>query len=55
MPLRIFPRKKKQQEVHNDTRDVFNMPTRYDTEIMLKKQIEKYGKKGLGIGSVKLA
>lgn len=33
-----------QQEVHNDIRDVFNMPTRSDAEILLKKLIEKYGK-----------
>ena len=33
-----------QQEVHNDIRDVFNMPTRSDAEIQLKKLIEKYGK-----------
>ena len=33
-----------QQEVHNDIRDVFNMPTRSDVEIQLKKLIEKYGK-----------
>ena len=26
-----------QQEVHNDIRDVFNMPTRSDAEIQLKK------------------
>ena len=31
-----------QQEVH--IRDVFNMPTRSDAEIQLKKLIEKYGK-----------
>ena len=33
-----------QQEVHNDIRDVFNMPTRSDVEIQLKNLIEKYGK-----------
>ena len=33
-----------QQKVHNDIRDVFNMPTRSDAEIQLKKLIEKYGK-----------
>ena len=33
-----------QQEVHNDIRDVFNMPIRSDAEILLKKLIEKYGK-----------
>ena len=33
-----------QQEVHNDIRDEFNMPTRSDAEIQLKKLIEKYGK-----------
>ena len=39
-----IPRKSMQQEVHNDIRDVFNMPTRSDAEIQLKKLIEKYGK-----------
>ena len=39
-----IPRKSMQQEVHNDIRDVFNMPTRSDAEILLKKLIEKYGK-----------
>ena len=33
-----------QQEVHNDIRGVFNMPTRSDAEIQQKKLIEKYGK-----------
>ena len=33
-----------QQEVDNNIRDVFNMPTRSDAEIQLKKLIEKYGK-----------
>ena len=32
------------QDVHNDIRDMFNMPTRSDAEIQLKKLIEKYGK-----------
>ncbi len=27
-----------------EIRDVFNMPTRFDAEIQLKKLIEKYGK-----------
>ena len=39
-----IPKKSMQQEVHNDIRDVFNMPTRADAEIQLKKLIEKYGK-----------
>ena len=39
-----IPRKSMQQEVHNDIRDMFNMPTRSDAEIQLKKLIEKYGK-----------
>ena len=39
-----IPRKSMQQEVHNDIRDEFNMPTRSDAEIQLKKLIEKYGK-----------
>ena len=39
-----IPRKSMQQEVHNDIRDVSNMPTRSDAEIQLKKLIEKYGK-----------
>ena len=33
-----------QQEVHNDIRDMFNMPTQSDAEIQRKKLIGKYGK-----------
>ena len=36
-----IPRKSMQQEVHNDIRDVFNMPTRSDAEIQLKKADRK--------------
>ena len=46
-----IPRKSMQQEVHNDIRDVFNMPTRSDAEIQLKKLIEKYGKKAPDLSS----
>ena len=39
-----IPKESMQLEVHNDIRDEFNMPTRSDAEIQLKKLIEKYGK-----------